>query len=185
MRKFNEVIAGLSRRLDLLAGVMVVGTMLLIVGNIILRGVLKMPIPGTYEIVGFLTSLSIAFALAFCGLQGAHISADIFMQKAPLKFRRITEALTNLVFTAFWGATAWQMWRYAADLKQTGVVSSTSQIPVYPVVFLIGIGFLALCLVSVTKLLISVSGILSPRTAARTERFFPAAELMTEAGESR
>ncbi len=181
MKKFNGLIEKLSREMDRLAGICVVGMMLLVVGNIILRGVFTRPLSGTYEIVGYLAALAIGLALAFCGLQGGHISADILLKKAPPMVRRITGIVTNLAFAVFWGLIAWQVWLYAASLRQTGVVSSTARIPVYPVVFLIGAGVLALGLVSVVKLmdLLAQTG-LSTQTHPMAET-----GLMAEAGESR
>lgn len=185
LKKFKGIIEKLSREMDRLAGICVVGMMLLVVGNVILRGVFAKPISGTYEIAGYLAALAISFALAFCGLQGGHISADILFKKAPAPVKRITELVVNLTFSVFWGLIAWQVWLYAASLKQTGVVSSTAQIPVYPVVFLIGLGVLALGLASVVKFIDAVAGLSSLKTESETERFIPQAELMAEVGESR
>ncbi len=152
MEKFCGIVKRLSREMDKLAGYCVVGVMLLVVMNIILRKVFKQPIPGTYEIIGYLTALAISLALAYCAVQNAHIGVDYIINKFPKPIRTASATFINLVSMCFWGCAAWQVGRYAQSLMKTGVVSSTAQIPVYPVVFLIGLGLLALCLVSAVKL---------------------------------
>lgn len=143
--------------MDKFAGYCVVGIMLLIVSNIILRKAFKISIAGTYEIVGYLTALAISLALAHCAVKKAHIGVDYIIGKFSKTIQKITAILISLASAAFWGLTALQVGRYAISLKQSGVVSSTAQIPMYPIVFLIAIGLLALGFVSTVEFFESIN----------------------------
>lgn len=144
MERLTGLKERLSQEMDKFAGYCVVGIMLLVVSNIILRKAFKISISGTYEIVGYLTALAISLALAYCAVKKAHIGVDYIIGKFPKPMQKITSILISLGSAAFWSLTALQVGRYAVSLKKSGVVSSTAQIPIYPIVFLIAIGILAL-----------------------------------------
>lgn len=55
--------------------------MLLIVANIFLRTVLNHPILGTYELVGFLTAVGVALALAHCAFKDGQIAVSLIMER--------------------------------------------------------------------------------------------------------
>lgn len=157
MERLTALKEKLSKEMDKFAGYCVVGIMLLVVSNIILRKAFKISIVGTYEIVGYLTALAISFALAYCAVKKAHIGVDYIIGKFPKPIQKITGIVISLASAAFWGLTALQVGRYAISLKQSGVVSSTAQIPMYPIVFLIAIGLLALGFVSAVEFFESIN----------------------------
>lgn len=166
MEKLTGLKERYSKEMDKLAGYCVVGVMLLVVSNVILRKVFRLPISGTYEIVGFLTALSISLSLAYCSVKKAHIGVDYIIGKFPKPVQTISTIFINLVSACFWGFTSWQVGRYALSLMKNGVVSSTAQIPMFPIVLLIGIGLLALSLVSVVDFFESMT---APRLIAEVE----------------
>jgi TRAP-type C4-dicarboxylate transport system permease small subunit len=124
-----------------------VATMVLIVVNIILRAVFNKPIIGTIDYVMFLTALMIGLSLAFCAVQKAHIAVDFLMERLPLKLQAVIDMVMGILSLVFWSLCTWQTTVYANKMAVAGVVSSTTQTPVYPFIYMIAFGLLALTLV--------------------------------------
>lgn len=152
IKKFTVIVGRLGQELDKMAGYCVVGVMILVVSNIILRQVFNKPILGTYELVGYLTALAISLALAHCAYVNGHIAVDYLADKFPKRIRLVSDIAINSMALGFWGLSAIHLGKYGQSLLENGVVSPTSQIPVYPIVFAIGLSFVPLALVGLVKL---------------------------------
>lgn len=150
-----KLVTGFSRVLDRIAGFCMVAVMLLVVANIIMRAVFHHPILGAYEYVGFLTAVMIALALAHCALQGGHIAVGFVVDRFSPAARAMVDAVLHTVALGFWGLSTWFVLQYAGNLKNSGVVSPSTQVPVYPFVYLVAFGLAALCLVSAAGLVAS------------------------------
>jgi TRAP-type C4-dicarboxylate transport system permease small subunit len=146
MRRLSRGITLISRGFNALAGTAVVAMMLLTCADVVLR-LFRHPVPGTYEIVGFLGTVVIAFSLAYTSLEKGHIAVEIVVEKLPLRARAGIEAATSLIGAALFALIAWQSLLYAADLKQSGEVSVTLTMPIYPFIFGIAAGSALLSLV--------------------------------------
>ena len=156
MKRFSGLVTGLSRILDQAAGFFLVATMVLIVANILLRVIFKMPVFGAYEYVGLLTALVIGLSIAYCGVQNAHIDISLMVDWLPARLRAVLSALINLISMCFLAVSAWYVGLYAGSMKDTGLVSSTTQIPTYPFVYLITLGLLVYCLVLLVRSIESI-----------------------------
>lgn len=150
MTVFTGIITKTSRFLDKLAGLFLSAMVLLIVVNIILRGIFNKPFLGTYEFVSLFSAAMIGLALAYCAVQNGHIAVTIITDKLPELPKAIIESSVNIIGFSFWGVTAYQVMEYGRSLLATGVVLPTTQIPFYPFVFLVAFGFLTLCLALLT-----------------------------------
>jgi len=62
----------------------------------------------------------------------------------------------------FWSLCAWQTGIYASTTAASGVVSATSQIPLYPFIYLVALGLLALGMVLLVRTAESVQRLLQP-----------------------
>ncbi len=162
MLKLTGLIAGLSRILDKIAGLCMVSAMLLVVINILLRALFNRPILGVYEYIVFLTVATIGLSLAHCALQNGHIAVSFIFDRLPLRMQGLVEIFINTVALLFWSLCAWQVGIYANSTAASGVVSSTSQIPLYPFIYLVSFGLLALGLVLLVKTIESVQRLWQP-----------------------
>lgn len=151
MSKSKGLVTGLCRALDQIAGLCLVVSMMLIVGNILLRAIFNSPILGTIDYVTFLTAVMIGLSLAYCAVHNGHIAVDLVMERLPLKIQAAVDSITGLLSLAFWGLCAWQTCVYAGKMAAAGLVSSTTQTPVYPFIYLQAFGLLALSLVLLVK----------------------------------
>jgi TRAP-type C4-dicarboxylate transport system permease small subunit len=151
MKRFSSLVTGLSRVLDQAAGFFLVATMVLIVVNILMRTIFKTPVFGAFEYVGLLTALVTGLALAYCGVQNAHIDISLVVERLPARLQTVLSALINIISMCFLAVCAWYVGLYARSMMQSGLVSSTTQVPIYPFVYLIALGLLVYCLVLLVR----------------------------------
>ncbi len=151
MKMFSGLVSGASRVLDQAAGFCLVLTMVLIVVNILFSRILKMPVFGAYEYVGLLTAAVIGLALAHCGVKNAHIDISLVTDWLPAGPRLALGALINLVSMCFLAVSAWYVGAYGKSMAENGLVSATTQMPIYPFVYLIALGMLIYCLVLLVR----------------------------------
>jgi TRAP-type C4-dicarboxylate transport system permease small subunit len=156
MKQFANYVAVFSQFLDRISGVCMVAVMLLAVINILMRSLFHLPVLGTYEFVGFLTAALIGLALANCAVHNGHIAISIVMEKLKSRYQAVVEAFINIISLLFWSFSVWYTIKYAISLNARGVVSPTTQIPFYPVIYIIAFGLLALCLVILVGLIESI-----------------------------
>ena len=129
----------ISYGFNIAAGACIVGMMLLTCADVFLR-MFRWPIPGAYEIVGFLGALFASFSLAYTSYQRGHIAVDFLVLKLAPKPRIIIMFLNDMVGSLLFFVLAWQCVIYAGRLKLTNTVSMTLQMPVYPVVYGLSVG---------------------------------------------
>ncbi|MGI6412928.1 MAG: TRAP transporter small permease [Syntrophomonadaceae bacterium] len=153
MRAYKEILKKFCGKCDVLAGLFFFAVMVLVVLNIILRTVFKHPITGAYELVGLLTAVGISLALANCLLNNGHVAVGFFIDRLPVKKQVMVDLVINTVSLIFWSLITWQLFIYGGVILSKGVVSSTALIPLYPFIFLIGIGLLSMSMVICLALL--------------------------------
>jgi TRAP-type C4-dicarboxylate transport system permease small subunit len=146
MTRIHKELVRISTLFNALAGAAVVVMMLLTCADVLLR-LLRHPIPGTYELVGFLGTVIVAFALALTSLEKGHIAVEIFVERLPARIQAGVEALASLIGASLFGLLSWQSAIYAADMRQSGEVSVTLTMPIYPFIYGIAAGSALLVLV--------------------------------------
>jgi TRAP-type C4-dicarboxylate transport system permease small subunit len=147
MVRLERAVTVMSRRFNYTACLAVVVMMLLSCADVALR-LFGAPIPGAYEMVGFLGTVIISFALAYTSIQRGHVAVELIFDKLPPRAQCFVEAAGNLIGSALFGLIAWQCHAYGTDLRHSGEVSLTLQMPIYPFVYgiALGSGMLALVL---------------------------------------
>lgn len=148
MEPVTKLAFKLSQILDRAAGWAVVATMVLVVGNVVLR-LFGQPLGGTYEWVGFLTAVAVGLSLAYCAAQGGHIAVTLFLDRLPPKVQAVADIVTGFIVLLFLLMATWEIAAYATSMAISGEVASTTKAPIYPFVYLIAFGFLGFCLVIV------------------------------------
>lgn len=147
MVRLERAVTVTSSWLNYAACLAVVVMMLLSCADVAMR-LFGAPIPGTYEMVGFLGAVVVSFSLAHTSLQRGHVAVELIFEKLPLRAQIIVDAVGNLVSTILFGLIAWQSLLYGLDLQRSGEVSLTLQMPLHPFVYgiAVGCGLLALVL---------------------------------------
>ena len=158
MHIFESFIIKASRILDLLAGIILAGTALLVVSNIIGRSLFNFSILGTYELVGFLTATVVGLSLARCAVENSHIAIEFVLERFGLKTQRLLEIIFSIPSFLFLGFATYSLFIYGLRIARTGEVSPTTQMLFYPFIYLVAIGFAMLTLVVFLRFLKTVQG---------------------------
>ncbi|MDY0269479.1 TRAP transporter small permease [Trichloromonas sp.] len=153
-----KVTAGFfARQLFGLAGAAIVAMMLLTCADVMLR-LFGHPIPGTYELVSFFGAVAVAFAMAHTCVEKGHIAVSVLVQLLPRRGRETVDALTSALSLLLFALIAWRSVLYAEDLRRSGEVSLTLQLPFYPFIHGIGLAAAAVCLVLLADLVRHLQG---------------------------
>ncbi|MBW2058552.1 MAG: TRAP transporter small permease [Deltaproteobacteria bacterium] len=153
---FEKSVAWLSRFLDRTAGWCLVGMMLLTVADVILR-LFRRPILGTYEIVGLLGAIVIAFAMPHTTFQRGHVAVQILVSRLPVSSQFVINLITRILSVILFALVAWQCFAYGNELKAAGEVSMTLRLPFYPVLYGIAVASVTVCLVIISGIFKSMA----------------------------
>lgn len=146
MTRFERISTSLASRLYWIAGAAIVAMMGLTCADVILR-YLRMPIPGTYELVCFLGAVAVSFAMAHTSVQQGHVAVSLLVRLLPTRLQGLVDTITTSLSFIFFALLAWRATLYANTLRETSEVSLTLKLPFYPFVFGIGLSAAAVCLV--------------------------------------
>ena len=149
MLRLKKQLDNFSSAFNWLAAGAILIMMALTCADVVLR-LFRHPIPGTYEIVGLMGAVGVSFALAYTTAKKGHITVEFLTNRMPKKAQFIIAAAGEFFSALLFGIIAWQSVLYALDLKRTGEVSLTIEMPVYPFVLSIAIGCFLVCLVLAT-----------------------------------
>jgi len=156
MEGFLKTINGISRFLNIIAGISLTFLMLLTIADVILRG-FKSPVPGTFEMVAFAGAVVIGFSLPRTSWLRAHIFVDFFILKFSQKGRDIFNIVTRCVVILLFFLIGWNLIKFGIDLQKSGEVSLTLQMPFYPIAYGVGVCCFIQCLVMVCDI-VKISG---------------------------
>lgn len=156
----NKYLTLAGKGFNIIAGIAVIAMMLLSTADVVLRRFGK-PIPGTYELVGFLGTIVVSFALGFTSLEKGHIAVELLVSKLPLRTQLAIETFTNLFSFLIFGLMTYQAVIYTLDIRKSGEVSSTLQMPIYPFIFGMALGFGLLSLILIADFIKSLKRTIS------------------------
>jgi TRAP-type C4-dicarboxylate transport system permease small subunit len=151
MYTFEKISHAMAKRLYWVAGVAIVVMMLLTCADVVLRYFRK-PIPGTYELVCFLGAAAVAFAMAHTSVERGHVAVTFVVALFPRRIQGLIESITTCFGLFFFTLLAWQSLIYANDLRLSGEVSLTLELPFYPFVYGIGFSAAIVCLILLSDL---------------------------------
>ena len=141
----------MASRLYWVAGSAIVAMMLLTCTDVVLRYFRK-PIPGTYELVCFLGAVAVAFAMAHTSVEKGHVEVSFVVNLLPQRIQGLIESITTSFGLIFFVLIAWQSVIYANDLRLSGEVSLTLELPFYPFVYGISFSAAIVCLILLSNL---------------------------------
>jgi len=164
--KSEEVITRIAKVFDRIAGWTVFAAMLVVVLNVIFRklqnihslipmferiGISKLLIV-SYDYVGFLTALIVAFGIAYCLVNDSHISIDFIAEKFKKKTQVVIKTITNIMSFIIMGIFTYGLFDYATKLLVKHSVSPNAQVPISIFVYIIAVCFVLLDLVLLIKI---------------------------------
>ena len=119
-----------------LAGTAVVGMTVVTTVDVLGRTV-GHPLPGAYDIVTVLGGLAIACALPYTTAVKGHVAVEFFFHKLRRRGRIILDTVNRCIGISLFAILGWQTMRYARSLRNSGEVTPTLELPLYPVVYVV------------------------------------------------
>lgn len=156
MAYLERITQWLSRWFNWVAAGGVVAMMLLTTADVIGRS-FRRPIPGTFEIIGFLCVVVVAFAIAYTQILRGHISVEIVVSRLPQRAQGIIGSIMCLLGLGLFILLAWQSIGLARDVWVSGWVSPTEKIPFFPFIYGIALACVPICLVLLVEFLKSLA----------------------------
>jgi TRAP-type C4-dicarboxylate transport system permease small subunit len=142
----------LSAWMEIVAGVVLIGVMLLIGSDIVGR-IFGHPVPGTYEIVSLAGGLIIGLALPATSKAKGHVSTDFLLEKLSEKSRSFLAVTTRLINIAIFLLAGYGMVMMGIRLKVSGEVTAILALPFYYVAYAISGAFLVQTLVLFSEII--------------------------------
>ncbi|MCX8042720.1 MAG: TRAP transporter small permease [Desulfobacterota bacterium] len=146
MLRFIKRLDAIAEHVNWGAALMLVGLMLLTTADVVLR-FFGHPIPGTYEIVGLVSSLVVSFSLGYTSVARGHIAVDLLTRRLSLPLQQIGALINAAGAALLFALITWQAVRYGMMLIKNGEVSPTIKLPIYPFAFGVAAGCGLLCIV--------------------------------------
>ena len=107
------------------------------------------PVFGSVELVGFMATLAVAFALPYTHQVRAHIGVEVLVQMLSPRAQTIVELCTHIVSLGLFAIVTWQMLLYADTMRASGTVSMSLELPEHLVIYVVSVCFLIFSLVIV------------------------------------
>lgn len=132
--------------LNVIAGWALIFMTFLTCADVVLR-LFRLPILGTYELVGFLGAVVASFAMAHTTVMRGHVAVEVVTAQLSRKAQRIIFVITSALSIVLFIMLAYECLRFGNDLRIENEVSLTLQIPFFPVLYGISFSSLVVCLV--------------------------------------
>jgi TRAP-type C4-dicarboxylate transport system permease small subunit len=145
--------------MDYVAAVCIFLIMALSVVNIFLRAVFSKPLLGAIEVVCIFCAIGVGLALAHSAYSGAQIAVPIFLDKMSKKWQNVIDSVTNSACLLFWVAVVYHLVLSGQDMARNNLSTASITIPLFPVMYLLAVGFAALCLVLAGRIIYVVGRI--------------------------
>ena len=149
----ERVIYPASKILGYTGAALALPMMLLVVVDVTMRYSFDLPIFGSYEIVGFILAVIIAFTLPYVMAIRAHIVIDALVVRIPQKVRTKVQTVIYFLCLVTIGLVAWWSFAHTVKLWQVGQKAMLLPIPFAPFMFILFIGFVLFFFVVLIQLL--------------------------------
>lgn len=142
------------------AALMLAGMMLFSVADMVLRA-MGHTVAGSYEVIGWLSAAAMSMALGTVQRHRGHVAMELVVHRLGQRSRAIVEALMALISLLLFAAVAFYVARYGRVLHETGSLSQTLRVIVFPWVYLVAAGCTGLALALLVDFLRAWGALLS------------------------
>jgi TRAP-type C4-dicarboxylate transport system permease small subunit len=142
----------LSAWMEIVAGIALIGVMLLIGVDIIGR-IFGRPVPGAYEIVSLAGGLILGLALPATSRVKGHVSTDFLIERLSQKPKFILAVATRLIGILIFLLAGYGMVMMGVRLKLSGEVTAVLAFPFYYVTYAMGGAFLVQTLILFSEII--------------------------------
>jgi TRAP-type C4-dicarboxylate transport system permease small subunit len=141
----------LSTCLEIIAGIALIGVMLLIGSDIVGR-FFGCPVPGAYEIVSLAGGLIVGLALPATSRTKGHVSTDLLLAKLSEKPKLFCTVMTRFIGIGMFLLAAYGTVMMGMRLKASGEVTAVLAFPFYYAAYAIGGAFFIQALILLSEI---------------------------------
>ena len=141
------------------AGAFCLMVMMLLTCADVIGRIFRHPIFGSVEIVAFMATLTIAFALPYTHKLGGHIGVEILVRMLGEKTQKIIDICTGIVSLFLFLIITWRMMIYAGKMREAGEVSMNLRLPEHLVVYALSICLLITTLAILQEVIQNIKGL--------------------------
>jgi TRAP-type C4-dicarboxylate transport system permease small subunit len=153
VRKYDKILEKITSNTDIIARFILFIILILMIVNVISRTFFNYPIKGVYDLASLLFTIVISLSIAYCAYNEGHVFVDFILEKFPIYIQKSINLFTNLISFLLFIFMSFSMFKYGYNTFLVGETSLTIMVPLYPFIYLIGIGLLLLSLVSLRNFL--------------------------------
>jgi TRAP-type transport system small permease protein len=154
----GTMLASVVKKASFVGSIMLGAMMLVTVADVLGRKFAGHPVRGAYEICEFLLVFVVFLNMAGCEIKDGNVKIDTIV----VKLRKRTQGVINTISYVFFLLTcclmAWTLFLYAAQ-EVGGKLTSVLQIPVFPFIFVAGLGSLLLTFVVLVRTWTFLTGV--------------------------
>ncbi|MFZ0451170.1 MAG: TRAP transporter small permease [Desulfatiglandaceae bacterium] len=138
MRGLFRVLSRVSSVLNSVSAATLTVMMFLTVADILMRAG-GHPILGTYEVVSILLAVVIGFSIPKVSLDHGHVQMEFLTEVLSGRARAALMTFTRILCIALFLLIGYNLFSVANELRLSGEVSPTIQLPFYPVAYGVGV----------------------------------------------
>jgi TRAP-type C4-dicarboxylate transport system permease small subunit len=135
----------LNQAMAWFGGLILAGLMFFVVFDVAMRA-LGWPVAGSFEIIGWLSASAMSLALGYVQICRGHVAVTLLTDHVGERTRNLLELVIGVLALTMFVVVAWFVGRYGQTLQESGSLSETLRIVVYPWVYVVAIGFAGLAL---------------------------------------
>ncbi len=140
MQFFEKVLSWILAKLNMLGAVCLVGMMLLTCVDVVGR-FFSHPVFGSVELVGFMATMTVAFALPYTHQEKGHIGVELLVQTLSPKTQRLIDIATGFLSLGLFILVTWRMIVYGQTMQKSGEVSMNLELPEYIIIYMVALCF--------------------------------------------
>ncbi len=141
MKKFWNIFEWFVDKLKVLGAASLVGMAALTCVDVVGR-YFGHPVFGSVELVGFMATLSVAFALPYTHQVKGHIGVEILVRLFSERTQTIIELCTSILSLGLFALITWRMFVYARTMQKSGEVSMNLELPEHVIIYITSFCFL-------------------------------------------
>jgi len=148
---YHRALRALVNALAWVAGAGLMLMVLITSADVILRKC-HLPLTGAYDLVKIAATITAAAALPYTTAIKGHVAIEYFFHKLGRRGRIVVDALMRVGGMALFSLLAWGFVDYGNSLRQKGEVSTTLQLPIFWVPYVLAVSCVLVVLIKVYHL---------------------------------
>lgn len=156
MKGILVIVQKINEYMQVISGAALTFIVLLTTADVILRA-FGHPITGTYEVVAMCGGIVIGFVMPITAWLRGQIYVDFVVKKFSPPVQNVVNVITRCVGIGIFTVVGLNVVKIGNDFRRAGEISSSLQLPLYPIAYAVAFSFFVLATVLVCDIL-KISG---------------------------